>query len=448
MTLMKQARAFGVGVVLATQNPVDIDYKAITNAGTWMIGRLQTTRDKSRLLDGMTAAAGNVDVAAVGDTISGLAKREFVLRRAGKDTPEGFTTRWAMSYLRGPLDRAQISAIMGDAGTASVAAVAVAAATAAPADDETPVAPEVASGIPVRWADPAAPWLATVGAASGGNRYEAAAMARVKLRYDDDTADLVTDDEWEAVLFPLAEQPDPSAAIAVDYDDRDLGDAAPDGVIYVLPSAPIKDRRFWTDLQRSIVDDLVRSKTIEVFANRELKLFSRVGESQDDFVARCTEAGDSKADEQTAALRGKYEDKAKRIQDQLAAAQDRVELAKDQKRSSHLNEVASVAGSILGSFLGGKSRTKAMAKVAGSLGSIFTRRGRSTAASDRADAAANKTEQLQHDLADLEAELAQEVDQIHNDWTAKAATVDTVSVSLEKTDVQVAQLVLAWLPVG
>jgi hypothetical protein len=109
MLLMKQARAFGVGVVLATQNPVDVDYKALSNAGTWMVGRLQTDRDKQRLLDGMSAAAGTVDVGAIGDTISGLAKREFVLRRAGTDQPDVFTTRWAMSYLRGPLTRDQIA---------------------------------------------------------------------------------------------------------------------------------------------------------------------------------------------------------------------------------------------------------------------------------------------------------------------------------------------------
>ena len=109
MTLMKQARAFGVGVVLCTQNPVDVDYKALSNAGTWMIGRLQTEQDKQRLLDGMSAGAGGVDVGAVGETISGLGKREFVLRRAGKDQPEVFTTRWAMSYLRGPLTREQVA---------------------------------------------------------------------------------------------------------------------------------------------------------------------------------------------------------------------------------------------------------------------------------------------------------------------------------------------------
>ena len=102
-------------MVLATQNPVDIDYKAISNAGTWMVGRLQTERDKARLLDGMSAAAGGVDVGAIGDTISGLAKREFVLRKAGKDVPDVFTTRWAMSYLRGPLTRDQIATLMAGA---------------------------------------------------------------------------------------------------------------------------------------------------------------------------------------------------------------------------------------------------------------------------------------------------------------------------------------------
>ncbi|MGB9346513.1 MAG: helicase HerA-like domain-containing protein, partial [Ilumatobacteraceae bacterium] len=115
MTLMKQARAFGVGVILSTQNPVDLDYKAMSNAGTWMIGRLQTDRDKARLLDGMASAAGSVDVGAVDATISGLGKREFMLRRAGKDQPEIFTTRWAMSYLRGPMTRDQIAMLTPDA---------------------------------------------------------------------------------------------------------------------------------------------------------------------------------------------------------------------------------------------------------------------------------------------------------------------------------------------
>ena len=150
MLLMKQARAFGVGVVLSTQNPVDIDYKAISNAGTWMVGRLQTERDKQRLLDGMSAAAGTVDVGAVGDTISGLAKREFVLRRAGKDQPEVFTTRWAMSYLRGPMTRDQIAVLMRGAAPAA-APRRTAPATAAP------MAPPSGAPMPAPTGAPAAP---------------------------------------------------------------------------------------------------------------------------------------------------------------------------------------------------------------------------------------------------------------------------------------------------
>ena len=173
-----------------TQNPVDIDYKALSNAGTWMIGRLQTERDKQRLLDGMSAAAGGVDVGAVGDTISGLAKREFVLRRAGKDKPEVFTTRWAMSYLRGPLTRDQIATADGRAEGRASAATGAARQQLRPgrprrcrrrperpspsppqrlaADDPTTrrdarSCPRWPTASPVRWVDVAAPWLAAVG---------------------------------------------------------------------------------------------------------------------------------------------------------------------------------------------------------------------------------------------------------------------------------------------
>ncbi|HEY4611238.1 MAG TPA: helicase HerA-like domain-containing protein, partial [Ilumatobacteraceae bacterium] len=236
MTLMKQARAFGVGVVLSTQNPVDVDYKALSNAGTWMIGRLQTDRDKQRLLDGMSAASGGVDVGEIGNTIGGLAKREFVLRRAGKDHPEVFTTRWAMSYLRGPLTRDQIAELMADQKTVAPApstapvdsgSVATPAPTVSPNDDETTVLPQTADGAMVRWADVAAPWLPAIGGDPRGTRFEASVVARVALRYDDEKADLLHDEEYEAVMFPLTEPVDVSRSLAVDYDDRDLRAAAP-----------------------------------------------------------------------------------------------------------------------------------------------------------------------------------------------------------------------------
>ena len=112
LTILKQARAFGVGLVLATQNPVDVDYKALSNAGTWMVGRLQTERDKDRLLEGMTAAGGSVSRSDLSSIISSLDKRQFLLHQVGADAPVTFGTRWAMSYLPGPLTRTQIGELM------------------------------------------------------------------------------------------------------------------------------------------------------------------------------------------------------------------------------------------------------------------------------------------------------------------------------------------------
>ena len=114
LTILKQGRAFGVGIVLATQNPVDLDYKAMSNAGTWLVGRLQTERDKARVLEGLRSAAGGTDVAALDAAIGGLEKRQFLLVSAKSSQPQIFATRWAMSYLRGPLTKDQVASLMKD----------------------------------------------------------------------------------------------------------------------------------------------------------------------------------------------------------------------------------------------------------------------------------------------------------------------------------------------
>ncbi|HSL63806.1 MAG TPA: helicase HerA-like domain-containing protein, partial [Gaiellaceae bacterium] len=115
LTILKQGRAFGVGLVLATQNPVDLDYKAMSNAGTWLVGRLQTENDKARVLEGLRSAAGGTDVAALDWTIGALGKRQFLLVSSKRPQPRLFATRWAMSYLRGPLTKDQVAALRSEA---------------------------------------------------------------------------------------------------------------------------------------------------------------------------------------------------------------------------------------------------------------------------------------------------------------------------------------------
>ena len=289
MTLMKQARAFGVGVVLATQNPVDIDYKAISNAGTWMVGRLQTERDKDRLLDGMSAADGGVDVKAVSDTISGLDKREFVLRRAGEDQPEVFTTRWAMSYLRGPLTRDQIKQLMGDdvAGRAASARPSVrptphrtaAAPTAAATRRTAPTRRRSCRRSPTGWR--CAGWrrrrrgwptsAVTLPAPSTNRRSSpGCTCATTRPR---PTSSTTSTQRRRAVPARCRHRPEPRRHHHL-HRVRPARLPRPPSATYRLTSAPIGDAKTWKQVERGLIDHLVRTGSIELQVNKELKLYS------------------------------------------------------------------------------------------------------------------------------------------------------------------------------
>jgi hypothetical protein len=466
LTILKQARAFGVGMVLATQNPVDMDYKAMSNAGTWMIGRLQTERDKARLLEGLTDAAGATDIGKVGDTLSGLSKREFLFHSTRSNTPFTFSSRWAMSFLPGPLSRDQIATLTRDNPRRAVAAPAAAAAsltmgastagagaaTAPPSvaaanapmlgDDESAVAPAVADGIRTYYLDPAAPWASEYGVSSTGRRLQAAVFARCSLLFDDDKADLREEQEWEAVFFPLNGPLDPGQAKTVDYDDRDLRDAAAPGTVFVLPDADIKNKMWWSKAKTELVDWLYRNQSIEVMRNADLKLYSRPGESRQDFVTRCNAAADVATDAEADKLRQTLLARSERIKDSIAKAEDKVREVNSDRSRRGLDAVVSVAGGILGSLLGGKKSTKG---ILSTIGRATSKGGMTNAANERLNTAKNRLDEGQQELADIESDLADKLRAIADEWDAKAAAIDTVEIPLEKTDIGVSQLVLVWL---
>jgi len=583
LTLLKQARAFGVGIVLATQNPVDVDYKGLSNAGTWMIGRLQTEQDKARLLDGLSSAGGEVDVKAAAEVISSLDKREFMLRESGASAPALFTTRWAMSYLRGPLTREQISTLMqgryapppttggttpaaatqptdaataapapdkttpgstpAGAGTASAASPAMGAgATATPAaegtpdtaaagataastapgaapdatapttggattpasttataasaapgatpeatapttggattpaaaaspaaaaaaptgtgtataatapptptgDEETvPVAPKVADGVAERWLDPAAPWIGQVpGALATSTKLAPALVARVALLFDDSKLDLRHTEEWEAVYSPLPATFDPAQAVNVDHDERDLRTEAPAGATYVLTDAPIDRKSFFTGAEKAIVDHLYRTSTQQVPYNRALKLAGRVGESADEFAARCRAAATEAADQDQVKLQKKYAARIDRAQAAVATASDRAAQAQAAEQTRKTSAMASGAGALLGAMLGGRRSARSIAR---DIGSALGGQGRSKEASTRTDTARNNMARKQQALADLEQELAAELVEIDQTWQEKAAAVETVDVRLKRNDIRVSAFALVWMPVA
>lgn len=484
LTIFKQARAFGVGMVLSTQNPVDLDYKAISNAGTWMIGRLQTEQDKARLMDGLRAVSGEVDPAQLSNQISGLGKRQFLLQRAGKGAPLLFSTRWAMSYLRGPLTRDQIGALMRDApekqaagaapapspaaastsapASAPATATAPSTPTAAPAagispavpfapdlaDNESPLAPTVAPGVPVLYVDPAAPWLAAVGGEAGGRRLQAALVARLYIGFDDTRADVDHREEWEAVYCPLGPRFDAAGGKEVDYDARDLRKNAPEGAIYVLPEAPVDKATFWKNAQQDIRDLLYRTERLEILRNPQLKLYSRPGESREQFAARCQAAAEDGSDAEVAKIRDKLEDRLDRLKDGLQAHEAKVAELQATAAAKKQEAWLGTAGSVLGSLLGGRSTSAKIASMARGMGTLTGRQSRASQADARVRAAKDKLADKEEDVAELEARIGQEVQEIHDRWMAIAADIETVEIPPEKTDIDVDEVVLAWVPVG
>ena len=187
--------------------------------------------------------------------------------------------------------------------------------------------------------------------------------------------------------------------------------------------------------------------TLEIPANPVLKLYGRPGETTEAFVNRCREVGIDQGGRQIAALRDKYEAKVARALDQRAAADGRADVLREQADGRRNSEALSTAGSMLGGLLGGrKSAGSLLGGLLRDAGTAAGRRGTTSAAGRRVTEAESKVSRLDEQIAALEAELESEVAALTAEWSTKANTVTTMRIGLEKTDVRVTQICLAWIP--
>jgi hypothetical protein len=469
LTLFKQARAHGLGVVVSTQNPVDMDYKLMSNAGTWMIGRLQTERDKMRVVEALRSADGSVDVGAWDARVSGLGKRQFVLKRTRSPNPDLFTTRWAMSFLRGPITRGELAALPdevtrrdADAGASHTAAppapadspearhaappaptattpVGAASRAGSPAHDESPVMPSIADGVRVTWLDPAAPWAPKVGVGAPSTHLEAGLASTVRMVFDEAKADLRHEVEWEVVWFPLGATVSAEQATPVDFDRRDFRDAPPEGAAYALPEAPLGGKAFFGKVERDLRDRLHRTLRLTLHRNVALKVYSRPGESDEAFRARCLEAAETAADADAAKLRDRFASKIDTARDQAERAERRLRELEVDVSSRRQQELVSGAGTLIGMFLGGRRSTR-------SLSSIASKRSQTRRTEERRHSAEARLADEQEDITELEDQLATELEAIWTKWRKVATDIEALEVGLEKNDIDVSPISVFWAP--
>jgi hypothetical protein len=473
LTLLKQARAFGVGIVLATQNPVDLDYKGLSNTGTWFIGRLQTDRDKARVLDGLegaaATAAASFDRRAMEQTLAGLGQRIFLMNNVHEDAPEIFETRWALCYLRGPLTRDQIRVLMSDRKASGSSLQSTAAATVAAATDtgatgtsasaaRTPLPSKVSPAIepssavsgsarpvlppeisqfflPLRSSQPAGSWLF----------YQPMVLGCAKVYFADAKAG-VNAERSVALLAPVR-----STAVAIDWQEAqamELGESdlekEPSGeALYAplpAPAAKVKNFEGW---KRSFIDSLYRNQVLVLLRSPTARQVSSPDESEGKFRIRLQQAAREERDRQVEKLRQKYAPKLAQLQDRIRRAQQAVERETEQAQQQKLQTAISFGTTLLGAFLGRKTLSAA------NLGRATTAaRGVGRAMKESQDVArvGETVEALQQQLTHLESQLQGEIAALEVSTDPLTEKFETVTLKPKKTNIAVRLLSLVWLP--
>ena len=456
LTLMKQARAFGLGVVLATQNPVDLDYKGLGNAGTWFIGRLQTERDKARVIEGLlgSEAAGGLDRAGFEALVSSLAQRTFLMRNVNGDAPVLFRTRWALSYLRGPLTLAEVRRLKASVAAGGAAPPAGAAAAAhrgetATGADPTPAGagssgpqPTAAGSRPVVQHGVTERFVVAGEGSAQPPRYRAHLAARVRAHYVDAKSGL---DAWQTAYYlaPVAaEGPDWSRAEVLPEPGPQYISEPAAGAGFEDPPAAALSAREHKRWAAALADHVYRSAALELLSCPALKATAAPGTSEGEFRARLALLLREKRDADVEALRRKYSTRLDALEDRARRAAQKVEREKAQASSQTLSSALSVGGSLLGALFGGGRRSSAARQASTAARSV----GR--ASKERADVQHAEADEraLREQIAALEAELQHEVGKLDAGLDPQSIPIERRAVKPRKGDLAVDDLALAWHP--
>jgi hypothetical protein len=438
LTLLKQARAFGLGVVLATQNPVDLDYKGLANCGTWFIGRLQTERDKMRVIEGLKSAlAGREDGTDLEALMSSLTQRVFLMRNVHDDAPVLMKTRWALSYLRGPLTGPEIARVMSTRKRTAAAAPA-ASSTAAPTPaTQVSSRPAVGSGIPEYFLSP------TKG--TGPVSYKPMVAGFAKLHFVDSKLAL---DEWQTAgwLAPF-DDGGGNASWADSSADPQLKSrlaASPAAAAEYgeLPGPALRAASYagWSKGLQSHLYETARANLLwsDVF-----KAASKAGESEGDFRARLALAAREKRDAAVAELRKRWQTKLQQLQDQIRRAEERREREKSQLSQQKMQTAVSIGSSILGALLGRRAISATNIGRVGTAARSATRIGRESQDVTRAE---ESLEVLQQRLEDTKREVDAEVARLESTLDATTISLRPVEVPARKSDIAVGEVALVWTP--
>lgn len=428
LTLLKQARAFGLGVVLATQNPVDIDYKGLANCGTWFIGKLQTERDKARVIEGLQVASnGEINAGSLDQMIASIGSRTFLMRSIHHKDPVLFQTRWTLSYLRGPLTLAQISTLteksdqeppLSEPSPQEKGAISGSKSTIPPG------IPEFFAGGPAR---------------QQPLQYKPQVAGFAKLHFVDAKNNI---DTWQdlCILSPV----DDDGKNVRWEEGKNISDLKnqlektplPNSSFENVPSGLLQEKNY-AAFAKSLLASLYQNQTLTIFRAPDLGLTSRAGEAEGDFRASIDLASREKRDELIKKLRDKYADKISQLSEKLRRAQEKASQKQQQAGMQKAETMISVGTTLLGALFG-KGLTKG---TISQVGTSMRRAGKIEKGSQAATDAEVDVSTYQQQLDDL---LSEQQSQIAALTDINNVKIETITVRPRKSDISVEKVALIW----
>lgn len=443
MTMLKQARAFGLGVLLATQNPVDLDYKALSNIGTWFLGRLQTERDKARVLDGLEGAAasndGGFDRAKMEQLLAGLGSRVFLMNNVHEDAPVVFHVRWVMSYLTGPLARRQIKQLM-DGKRAEYEA----AQEEVPAPEAETPKPKEPQALRPRLPRGADDYFIPAGAGVPPEEinYVPAVIRIGEVRYTDSKKG-ISGSEKVAMLNSInleSGEVDWNKDLELPNGMRptQLGkDPVPGAAFSLLPQSMLESK-MWDGLKKELVDWLYSNHSITVFQSPLTGEYSNLGENEGDFRARLVHSAREIRDEKVEELRKAYEKKYDTIENRIASAMDHLEEQKAQANSAKMDTAVKIGSTILGAVLGKRVSTRSRTAFSGA--------SKAWKESRDVSRAEDKVEDLQKDLEEMERECEEEIAKLREAMDPMNERLEEIHITPLKKNCSADSVGIVWMP--
>lgn len=445
MTLLKQGRAFGVGCLLATQNPVDLDYKALSNIGSWFLGRLQTERDKARVLDGLEGAASSqgsgFNRREMDRLLSGLGNRIFLMNNVHEDGPVLFHVRWVMSFLAGPLTRGQIKELM-DPKRGAFERTPVSAPEPMvenPMAMPTAVSAAAPSARPVVGAGVIEVFLAVAGSAQD-IVYQPHLLREGVVHFTSAKAGIDTSREVRLA--------NPITATAIDWDcevslpGRFLESAPAAGAGFAeLPGFAMNAANY-KQVEKDFSEWIYRNERAEVWYCAALKAWSNAGESEGDFRARLLHQAHEARDAEVDKIRAAATRKIRTLESRLLTAEGQLANRKASANAAKMQAGASILGGILGSLMGRKSGLGTISRGSTAIGRASTayNRGQNVTTS------AARVENLRGEMVEIENEMQAEIAKISASFAPQALALESESIRPTRANVRVNRVALLWLP--